>query len=81
MQSPTRFIIHGTHITENLQHHKVTDVRRILEEKGFKEGPSGEAADATHFYPLSGAPDDGKQTTVCFGDGDFVEDNGVKHSG
>jgi hypothetical protein len=81
MAATTLFIIHGVHITENLQHHKANDVRRILEEKGFKEGPSGEDDEATHFYPATGETEHSRQTTVRFEDGDFVADGGVSHSG
>lgn len=77
----TRFIIHGTHISENLQHHKVSDVRRILEEKGFKEVQSDGAADIVHFHPGTGTPESQKQTNISFGEAGFVEENGVTHSG
>ncbi len=81
MSSSTRFIIHGTHITENLLHHKAADVRRILEDKGFKEDTSGDADDAKHFHSAAGTPEGGKTTTVQFDDGGFVlEDGGVSHS-
>jgi hypothetical protein len=73
-----QFIVHGTHITENLQHHKATDVRRILEEKGFKEAASQNGDDAAHFYPPTGTPEDGKQTVIHF-DEDFVAEDGVRH--
>ncbi len=81
MASTNRFIVHGSHITENLLHHKAADVRRILEEKGFKEDASAASDDATHFHPPAGTPEDGKTTTILFDDGGFVlEDGGVSHS-
>lgn len=82
MQSSSRFIVHGTHITENLLHHKASDVRRILEDKGFREAPAENGDDAIHFHPASGESQDNKQTTVRFGDGGFVqEEDGVQLSG
>jgi hypothetical protein len=73
-----QFIIHGMHITENLQHHKTADVRRILEEKGFTENPSAEG-DVTHFYPPAGSLEDQKQTTITFVD-NFVAKDGIRHT-
>jgi hypothetical protein len=78
MQSSSRFVVHGLHITENLLHHKSSDVRRILEEKGYKE--SSDAPDnATLFQPVSGEAQDGKQTVISFDDSGFVlQDGGVE---
>ncbi len=77
MQSNSSFIVHGAHITENLEHHKKSDVRRILEDKGFQEDGSGDD-DAVHFTKSDSGEQD-KQTVIRFGDGDFVET--VEHLG
>ena len=75
--SGTTFIVYGTHITENLQHHKLSDVQRILEDKGFEKsgGDSGE-----HYFRNPGSPENGKRTRVTFDEKDFViEGEGVQH--
>ena len=79
---PSTYIIHGTHISENLLHHKASDVRRILEDKGFAEKQDEGDKENCHFYPTSGAGMGSQQTTVRFGEGDFVlEEGGVTLAG
>jgi hypothetical protein len=75
-----QFIIHGMHITENLLHHKLADVRRILEEKGFGEDKSRTSGDSIHFLPASGAAEKELLTMIQFDDAGFVAEDGVSHS-
>lgn len=73
------FVVLGAHITENLEHHKSADVKRILEDKGFKESGSN-SDNAVHFYSQEGNPANGKRTIIIFGEKDFVQaQDGVKH--
>ena len=75
--SATTFIIHAIHITENLAHHKLADVQRILEEKGF-EKDDGDGAEIHFRNP--GNPQNGKRTRVEFDEAGFVlEEGGVQH--
>lgn len=81
MEPTTCFIVHSTHVAENLLHHKASDVRRILEDKGFTEDGAKEEDGATHFYPDAGTPQSSKQTKILFDDGGFVmEEGGVTHT-
>lgn len=78
MEAPAKFIVSGMHLSENLLHHKRSDVQRILEDKGFGEA-AGDDADstATHFAQPGAAASD-KQTVILFDDKGFVlEDGGV----
>lgn len=75
--SGTIFIVYGTHITENLQHHKLTDVQRILEEKGFEKS-AGDGAE--YHFRNPGNPENSKRTRISFDEADFVmEGSGVQH--
>jgi len=71
------FIIHSTHITENLAHHKLADVQRILEDKGFqKENDDG----AEVHFRNPGNPENSKRTQVSFdAQGFVVEGTGLQH--
>ncbi len=80
MASTSAFIVNGIHVTENLEHHKVSDVRRILEEKGYAES-SETGTDAIHFNPATGQPDGDKRTVIRFDDSGFVQENGVELEG
>ena len=73
----TKFIVCGTHISENLQHHKVKDVERILEDKGFEKSVDP-ANQSVSYFKQAGAADGDKRTVIVFGDGGFVlEKDGV----
>lgn len=73
-----KFIVCGAHVSENLQHHKVKDVERILEAKGFEK--SVDPADqAVSYFKQAGAAESDKRTVIAFGAGDFVlQEDGVR---
>ena len=76
----TVIIAYGTHITENLKHHKASDVQRILEEKGFELMATEAPENGTRHYKLPNSPDNGKRTSIRFDEQGFVnEENGVAH--
>jgi hypothetical protein len=78
MDANERVIIaHGTHITENLQHHKANDVQRILEGKGFE---LSNTEDSVEHYKMPNSPENGKHTSISFDEQGFVkEEDGVLH--
>jgi hypothetical protein len=82
MEAPSTaqvFIVHGMHITENLEHHKASDVARILEDKGFEQN-SDEARQRISHYRLAGTPETGKHTRISFDAQGFVmKDAGVEY--
>ena len=66
------FIVCGAHITENLQHHKSKDVKRILEEKGFIETGSHDADRSIQFYVPRDGGAQSKRTFIVFDEQGFV---------
>lgn len=66
------YIVVGLHLTENLQHHKRADVRRILEEKGFSEIANALPDHMFHFFIQEGQTSSSKRTIIIFGDKDTV---------
>ena len=74
-----RFIVSGVHLSENLLHHKRSDVQRVLEDKGFEAAPGDGKDDHAYCYVMPGAAASDKQTIICFDDKGFVlEDGGVQ---
>ncbi len=75
-------IAHGTHITENLQHHKASDVQRILEDKGFRLSDTEVSDNETRHYQLPNSADNSKCTYIRFDEQGFVKArDGVCHHG
>ena len=92
MESTTAiYLVRGARISENLEHHKASDVVRILEEKGFKkedneaaaltaekgfsEAAAGTTADVQCYVHKDGS-DNGSRTVIFFDEGNFVRKEG-----
>lgn len=72
-------IIAGAHLSENLLHHNLSDVRRILEDKGFEEIKDATADPLQHLFAQPGTKPSAKRTVVIFGaHSQVLDENGVQ---
>lgn len=80
MPTPTRIIVQGLQITENLEHHKLSDVRRILEDRGCEAITGDNSDDTLRFASPGGTPDNAAATTIEFDEAGFVKPESVKYT-